>query len=116
MLFLPIREPFEQIDDEVFLFPQKPHHRSAVETIADEEVLTESDIFRRGLLLWNRVGQFGVSDGVIFILGIDPKRGCAVVSGDDGPVTRISSVVRFLRGRDAQILRQLLHEFQEAIS
>jgi len=39
-----------------------------------------------------------------------------VVSGDDGPVTRISSVIEFLQDERAEILRRLLREFQEAIS
>jgi len=115
-MILPRSKPFIQLGDDVFLFPQKPHHRGAVEIIADERDLKKHDIFKRALIFDRHDGNFGVSDGVISIEGTAPQNGIAVVSGDDGPVTRISSVIEFLQDERAEILRRLLREFQEAIS
>ena len=115
MILLP-RDPFEQIQPDVFTFPQQSHHRPAVEIIADKRDLKKKDIFERALIFCRHDGVFGITDGVISIEGTAPQNGIAVVSGDHGPVTRISSVVEFIEGERAEILRRLLREFREAVT
>jgi len=115
-VILPKRKPFIQFGDNTFRFLQEPHHRDAVEIIADESDLKKPDIFKRGLLFCKHDGVFGVSNGVITIKGIALQNGVVFVSGDGGPVTRISSTIEVIEDERAEILRRLLHEFLEAIS
>ena len=114
---LPVHEPFEQLDDNVFLFPQKPHHREAVEIIADKRSLKKQDIFELGLIFCTHDNRRGSSDQMISIEGIAIENGCVAVSGDGGPVARISlGGVEFLKGKRARIVRRVASECQDAIS
>ena len=115
-MILPRRGPYKQVGDDIFLFSQEPRDREAVEIIANERDLKKPDIFERGLLLCKHDGDFGVSDGVISIDRTVPQNGVVLVSGDDGPVTRISSGVEFIEDERADILRRLLHELLGELS
>lgn len=102
-----------------FVFDQLPEHRKAVEIIIRDWSRCRDEIFHRPLILTELRNHWGKLQYHVLQVDGTPPRGMVIVSVDvderDGNVFRTSQSTTTIRGRKAEIVRNLVSTLLESV-
>ena len=111
-MILPIDPYREHLQRAISEIPQQPHHRRAVQIIANEVDLTKHDICQRPLLFVPSSECLNIPCDIVSIAG-GPIGSIIFVPGEWGVISRFGSPFHVITGEDAEVIRDLVRELRE---
>jgi hypothetical protein len=111
-MILPVNPYLEHLERAISVIPQQPHHRRAVQIIANEVDLTKHDICHRPLLFVRSNERLNIPCDIIS-LADGPIGTIIFVPGEGGVISRFGSPFHVITGEDAEVIRDLVREFRE---